>query len=500
MSTPHLVLASAAGDLKAGLTLPHKLEGNLTPAQVGSTYRLLQAEAIQVSEEILNQVKDIKFQISFEISSNPIYASQVLSGIKSIDELESTLGVLLKNSTDQLVQTKIGYWLMSIFLRGLSFEETNIFTKFLTDNVGQTNSKIRKSVRRYPTGGISEKQALILPAFLRYVAKTSAISSSFLIARRLAHTGGTRDKLSILPGFSFPAVGDLQEWNSDKNPIQYFTASSSFCFRDSELYRIRGETGTVAELGLMASSIMAKQVSFPADIIVLDILYGENSFLKSLSDAEHFSSICQGISEYYSLTLIPFFRESLRSNGQCIGNVLEVFEAVSLISPNPDIFKKDAPEEIKTAINFLKLFANYLPLNFNFSEKDILEAWQSGDIFKSLCNLWVEHGVDQDFIDRLSTDGPNFLISNLSEVPIKSKKTGKLSKIFFLEIADITNNIINSYKSSNDLKFIPSKGGIRILKNIGENIQEGDILAYAYTENELETSIYGKLENMFDVR
>ena len=460
------------------------IESELTGSQLGAALRLVELGQVIVSSHLQQQLESIRGRITREFAEFSVAGVQVFQGLDNCDGLDVTLAVWMDRQGDVASEACIGYWLMCVFLRGLDENETRVLTKFLAGSFASNcSSNKRIVVRRYPTGGISEKQALILPAFLRYSCKKFGWSSSFLVARRLAHTGGTHDKLAILPGMEFATTGDLRSWDGENPPVRYFSAGIDFCPRDALLYRFRGETGTVPDRGLMVSSVMAKQVAMPADVIVLDVLYGATAFLKSERDAQTFVRWCQTAAASFNISIVPFFRQSEDLLGRCVGNVAETLEAVQLLENAVGMEGGIKSYELLLSLKFMEIFAMKVGANSQEVVLHCLEGLQSGGILRSLHQLWSEHGVASEFLEGLRRNSRSALLDGMSEVRVESLREGVVAGWDAFSIADIVNNRLNAYITSANGSIVRSlRGGVELMVQKGSLIGKGECLAIFYSE------------------
>ncbi len=488
--TPRLILAQAAEAYRKGQPYVEQLSESLSPAQVGAAYKLQQLAAIELvgaAEESVQQLMQAGFS---QVVVAPCNDAQ-----SALDRscLERTLGEWLKSPEDALSQARIGYWLMSIFVRGLDQRETAQLTGFLVgDSRDCLETRTPRSVRRYPTGGVSEKQALILPAFLRCLAQELKCCSSFLVARRLAHTGGTQDKLAVLPGARMVAHDQLQSWDGEHPPVQYFSAGHDFCPRDAMLYRIRSDTGTVHELGLMAASIMAKQIAFPADVIILDVLFGGVAFLESRAEAEQFMSLCDEVGRGFGIQVHPYFRESISTAARYIGNVLEVYDVADSLyrAIGVENTSESLDYEIQLAIDFMRLFGEHLGVSSEQVELACMNSLRSGLVFASLVDLWAEHGVKPDFLEQVRRNPEAAFLRELTSVKVCAPQSGVVTGWDLIAIADLVNHRLNAYRyAPNGEIDVVTRGGIKISVCPGEMVSQGQTLATLYSEGPLASEM-----------
>lgn len=499
--TPHYLLAEAARRCRASVGVPVFIDAYLTGAQIGAATRLIELGKLQVSDSVSVHLSSIRAQISRDFAQGTIAARQAFDRLDSTEELNRTLDRWFADCADTRSQVNIGYWLMCVFLRGLDEHETVIMTRFLS---GRTTPMVqprsRKTVRRYPTGGISEKQALLLPAFLRHACEKFGWSSSFLVARRLAHTGGTHDKLSVLPGMKFSTATELCRWDEADPPVRYFSAGTDFCPRDALLYRFRGETGTVPDRGLMVSSVMSKQIAMPADVIVLDVLFGATAFLHSEQDAEHFVRWCETVATEFNISLVPYFRRSDDLLGRCVGNAVEVWEAVKLLEDASGPGAEGLASELQLSLTFMELFAKHMDAGAQEVINYCMDGLKSGDILRALFQLWKEHSVHPSFLEKVRVDSRTALLGDLIEMRVTAPHSGVVHGWDALAIADLVNNRLNVYAKTLAAEIVGvTRGGLELVVEKGSFVLDGDCLAVLYCERALHPDTTALVQNLFQI-
>ncbi len=459
------------------------LEHSLTAAQSGTALWLNKhgglalsgqaAQSVERSKKLLASVEGIE-----RIIGNPL-------ALQNLEEVASSW--FNPDQSNATTEIAAGYWLASIFNRGLHSDEVKELTEFLRSGSVQKKKLTAKSVRRYPTGGISEKQALILPPLLMSLARDLDWCSPFLVARKLAHTGGTRDKLAVVPGFAVTDINTYADWDPQHNPVRYFSADKGFCLRDANMYRIRGETGTVAEMGLMASSIMAKQTALPADAVIIDILYGKTAFLGTKEDATTFGEMCATIGHSAGLSVTPMIRKADSFLGTSIGSSTEIVEAAELLKAGT------SSEEITTAKRFICQFAKDLNLDVAKVSQLLETAIGSGDAFNSMLEIWRFHGATPLFLSEVEQDIRRAFLGGLHCEDVRAKSTGTISWNPVVT-ADIVNQKINSpdaqkFTQGAKLQRIV-KGGLEIAAPDGSSVSKGEIIAKVYREEPTQASLF----------
>ena len=474
-----LTLARAMADARAAASGEHRLETMLSPAQAGAALRLARQGAIELDGSALESVRAVSFVVDEAFGSGPAMAL-----LKDAVIPATTLGDLVEGWFDGASSPQAsacaGYWLANLFLRGVGEAQSVELTRFL---IGGSRLEMqapgRISVRRYPTGGISEKQALILPAILRSLAVRMPWVSPFLVAPQLAHTGGTADKLAVLPGFSTLSAGMLQTWDPIAAPVCYLSAGPDLCPRDAAMYRLRGETGTVADRGLIAASIMSKQIAAPADIIILDILHGRTAFLTDRESATTFGSLCVAIGDAHGLRVTPVLRPADTLLGRSVGASTEVLEAVLILSGTATY--ETAIAERERAVEFAARAASAAGLSPDTARKLAHSAFESGTAFDELLALWRDHGVSEDFLSKVRTDPRRALLGEVEQAQVLASKAGLLS-VDPIALADVINTRLSAAGSAEE-RAAANVGGLELHLDIGSQCDYAQTIATIFGQS-----------------
>jgi thymidine phosphorylase len=462
-------------DRRAGRSVTHRLSGAISPAQVGAALRLTQDDAIILEGPALAGGRSFGPQVDLVFQAGP--ASELVSGAEILSAtMEAVAGPWFSDTATPLDLACAGFWLGDLFLRRVDARLSSRITNFLlgASRVHRTPAG-RVSVRRYPTGGISEKQALLLPALLRSLASPMEWQSPFLVARRLGHTGGTADKLAALPGFTTVRRERLRSWDLTRAPVYYLSAGPDLCPRDAAMYRLRGETGTVADPGLMAASIMSKQIAAPADVTILDILHGRTAFLSDSASAETFGAACRIIGEDYGVRIEPVTRRADGLLGRSIGARIEILEAVLIL--RGEAADPLARAERNRALDFTERLAAASGRSPDQARSLAETALASGQAFCDLLNLWRDHGVGEAFLSAVRDNPRKALLGDLEPREIRATRPGRVS-FNPVALADAVNSLQKRAVTAD--RLTAAAGGLELLVDEGDCVAADQPIARLY--------------------
>lgn len=219
--------------------------------------------------------------------------------------------------------------LMAVCLNGMTNQETAILTKAMAESGDMLDITDfgNDTVDKHSTGGVGDKTTLIVaPIVASLGCKVIKLSG-----RGLGHTGGTLDKLESIDGMRIDYTPDEFKTIAKKCNLTVCGAGANIAPADKKLYALRDVTATVQSIPLIVSSIMSKKLAGGAKNIVLDVKTGSGAFMKTLDDSRALAKGMVEIGKLSGKNVSSVITNMDKPLGYCIGNSLEVAEAVSLL-------------------------------------------------------------------------------------------------------------------------------------------------------------------------
>jgi len=220
-------------------------------------------------------------------------------------------------------------WLMAVCLNGLNEHETVALTKAMRDSGDILDMSCIDGITadKHSTGGVGDKTSFIIgPAAAAcgvYVPKMSG--------KGLGHTGGTIDKLESISGYRtelpFPEFAEIV----NKTGFSIISQSGTLCPADKKIYALRNATGTVDSIPLICASIMSKKLALNADILLLDVKCGSGAFMKTNLEARKLGDLMERVGDAAGKKCRAVVTDMDSPLGSCIGNALEVKEAIEVL-------------------------------------------------------------------------------------------------------------------------------------------------------------------------
>lgn len=149
-------------------------------------------------------------------------------------------------------------FLMAVYFKGLSDEETFALTRAMTDSGEKLDLSCIPGVKadKHSTGGVGDKTTLVLAPMIASLG----INMAKMSGRGLGNTGGTIDKLESFPGFNTSLTNEQFIENIKHIGIAVNGPTLSLAPADKKIYALRDVTATVENVSLIASSIMSKNL------------------------------------------------------------------------------------------------------------------------------------------------------------------------------------------------------------------------------------------------
>lgn len=365
--------------------------------------------------------------------------------------------------------------LMAIVINGLTFEETFDLTKIFIDS-GETFKFDKKVCDKHSTGGIGDTVTLvaipILGALNIPVVKMSG--------RGLGITGGTIDKLESIPGFNVNLTKEDYYNNLEKIGIVVGAQTNDLVPLDKVIYALRDVSGTTESIPLIASSIMSKKIACGADYILIDVKWGSGALVKTKKNAEVLSNYLIEIGKRFNRQVKTIISDMNEPLSTCIGNALEVEEAINVLKGEKNKLREAS---LEVAGNLASMY-----LNISYEEayncaSEVLDNNKAYEMFKT----WI------------SNQGGDLSKLNISDkvILIKSNQDGIISHINALKVGELSVKL-GAGRITKDSK-IDYSVGIKLLKQSGDLVKKGDILAKLYV-NDLNIKLTKDDINFYSVK
>lgn len=398
-------------------------------------------------------------------------------GVHTKEEINFIIDSMMNGSAPDY---QISAWLMAVYFKGLTEEETAHLTEAMIDSgevidFGDLTDSI---VDKHSTGGVGDKVTITLIPLLA----AAGVPVAKLSGKGLGHTGGTIDKLESIPGFNTKLT--IEELIAQVKRINVAIASQTqnLTPADGKLYALRDVTATVDSMPLIASSVVSKKIASGAKNIILDVKYGSGAFMKTPEDAVGLSKLMVKIGHILNKSITAVITSMEEPLGRAIGNSLEIIESIEFLKGN--ITKGDVAE-----LTYSFAAIALMQLGRYDNEEDAIaylkELVHSGKAIEKLRELIAAQGGNPSVIDDYNTfDQAKF------KVECEAKKDGFVSSTDAYKIAYACKILGAGRDKKTDP--IDYSVGIFLNKKSGEEVKKGEILYTIYSNDPEKTKIAQK--------
>lgn len=385
---------------------------------------------------------------------------------------------------NQIPDYQVSSLLMAILLNGMTLKETTALTKSMLDS-GKVNdlSTIQGvTVDKHSTGGVGDKTTLVLAPLVASCGLVMAKMSG----RGLGHTGGTIDKLESIPGFNTSLSSQQFFDQVNRIHVAVIGQTDELVPADKKLYALRDVTGTVDSMPLIASSIISKKIASGAQIIELDVKYGDGAFMKTKKDAKALAQLMIQVGKKLNKKIRAVISDMNEPLGYAIGNNLEVIESIETL-------KGRGPQDLKNLC--LHICADFLVAAKRFKQYDEalqfatkqLESQAALEKFKEFV---MAQGGDVRCVDDYS-----YFKQAKYTYSILSDQTGKIKKVKALQIGHAAMLLGGGRQSKEDI--IDMSAGIVLKVKAKETIKKQEPLAVLYTDKPLTKEMETLVKSAF---
>jgi pyrimidine-nucleoside phosphorylase len=401
---------------------------------------------------------------------------------------EGELDVICRGVVDGTIPDyQLAAWLMAVWFRGMTAEETLAFTRSLvaTGEVLDWTGIDRPVVDKHSTGGVGDKTSLVLVPLVA----AAGLAFAKMSGRGLGHTGGTLDKLESIPGFNVTLTPRQLRTQVERIGCALVGQSPELVPADGLLYALRDVSGTIDSVPLIAGSVMSKKLAAGAGSIVLDVKYGAGAFMNDIGEARILARAMVDIGRGAGRQMRGVLSSMDQPLGRTVGNALEVREAIETL-------RGDGPADLWELA--LELGVQLLLLAGVGDDREamtnrLVEVRDSGAALRRFQELVEAQGGDP----RVADD-PGRLPSAPVVIPVEAARRGRIATLDARAVADVVLRLGGARRVKGE--SIDPAVGVRLLHTVGEKVTEGQRLAEIHAASEAAArEVEGRLRDAFRI-
>ncbi len=397
------------------------------------------------------------------MKANDIILKKQKNELLEYEEIEYMVNSYVK---DKINDKTMSEFIWAIYNNGLSIEETYYLTDVMVKSgeVIDLSSLNKKVVDKHSTGGVGDKITLIVSP----IVASSGVCVPKMSGRGLGLTGGTVDKLESISGYKLNLTKKEFLDALKKVGCAVISQSEKIAVADKKIYALRNEIGAVDSIPLIASSIMSKKIASGSDIIIIDLKVGEGAFMKNIKDATKLAKTMVKIGKYYNKKVICTLSDMNIPLGSCIGNALEVKEAIDFFNGRAD----KRLYELSVYISSL-MISSAKNISMSNAKKLVINLLESGHA-KNKFYEWIKN--QNGDITKLKDKARKYIVV--------STKTGYVNGIDSLKISKLVFDLgAGRVKKTDKIDYA---AGVILNKKIGDRVFKGEILGVIFYNKKVD--------------
>ena len=240
------------------------------------------------------------------------------------------IGSFVRGATDgSWVDYQLSAMLMAIFLRGMTAEETAVYTEAMmhSGRIADLSNVRRPRADKHSTGGVGDKISLHLAPMVA----ACGVAVPMISGRGLGHTGGTLDKLESIPGFRVDLTFEQYRDQLERIGLCLIGQTAELAPADKKLYALRDVTGTVECIPLICASILSKKLAEGTSVLVGDVKFGRGAFMKEKAHARELAQTLVRVATALGTPMRAVLTAMDEPIGRAVGNALEVVESIACL-------------------------------------------------------------------------------------------------------------------------------------------------------------------------
>ena len=359
---------------------------------------------------------------------------------------------------------------MAIYFQGMTAEETSHLTHAMLESgeVFDYPAGSPAKVDKHSTGGIGDKASLVLAPLLA----CDDLWVPMISGRGLGITGGTLDKLESIPGFNVNLSKQSAIRQLERIGVVMLGQTDDICPADKKLYALRDVTATVPSQALIVASIMSKKLAESLDALVLDVKFGSGAFMKTREEAESLAEAMRAVGEQMGVSTSYQLTPMDEPLGRCVGNALEVFEAIETLKGNGPTDLVELVLDLADEVSLVR-------------RNQLAEWLEDGTAWAKFVQMVEAQGGDGSRLDHFTDVHPAPI-----QRPFPAPSGGTIDRVDALLVGKASLVMGAGRARADDL--IDFSVGFSDLRKVGDEVDEGEILAVIHARDEASATAAGE--------
>lgn len=374
------------------------------------------------------------------------------------------------NAVDYLVNHGIDRIMKKFFLCLNSFGMTNREVLYLTMAIRDSGRVLKHTdnvLEKHSTGGVGDPTSIVLVPLLASMGYKIIKNT----AKSLVFTNGSADRFGAIPGFkTILSNEEIQGVLASTNAC-ILSHNGDFCPADKILHELREKCGIADDENLIAASIAAKKLASGANVVLVDVKYGEAAMIKTYKQALNLAKILKYVFNKCEVKSVIFVTDTTQMIGEGVGNAIEVVDALKVLQGRKCLLRDVVTSFAKEMI---------LKANPHAKKKEVVElinsALDNGYAYNSFMEIVKAQGGDAKVLNDAKLFRPYKSVNFVAE------RDGYVGNINSYLLGELIRRLCVDSHDSNI--------GVMMRVKVGDYVHAGDIIVSFYYKDEKDFEKY----------
>ena len=373
-----------------------------------------------------------------------------------------------------LTEGQVAAFAMAVFFRGMNGDERVALTRAMRDSgtvLRWNDLNLGGPVLdKHSTGGVGDKVSIMLAPMVAACGGCVPMISG----RGLGHTGGTLDKMGVIPGYRVDPDIETFRRVVKQAGCAIIGQTADLAPADRRLYAVRDVTATVESIPLIASSILSKKLAAGLEGLVMDVKSGSGAFIADPAAARMLARTLVGIGHGAGLPITALLTDMDEVLGSTAGHTLEMDEAVAYLTGRP----RDARlHEVTLALAGEMLFLGKLAATPAEGRAKAQGALDSGAAAEHFSRMVTALGGPADYLGKYQS----YRLPASVIKPFAAPRAGYFSTMDCREVGVAAIGLGGGRRKPSDA--IDPAVGFSAFRSLGAKLEAGDPICLVHARN-----------------
>lgn len=376
-----------------------------------------------------------------------------------------------------LSEGQVAAFAMAVFFRGMQGDERVAFTLAMRDSgtvlCWDDLDLAGPVLDKHSTGGVGDKVSILLAPMVAACGGFVPMISG----RGLGHTGGTLDKMGVIPGYRTDPDIDTFRRVVKEQGCAIIGQTAALAPADRRLYAIRDVTASVESIPLIAASILSKKLAAGLEGLVMDVKTGSGAFMDDPAKARMLAKTLVGIGHGAELPVTALLTDMDEVLGTTVGHALEMDESVAYLTGGP---RDPRLHEITLALAGEMLCLGQLAGSLEEGRAKAQAALDNGRAAKCFSRMVSALGGPLDYLENYA----RYAMPANIVTPFRAPRGGFITGMECRDVGLAVIGLGGGRRSASDV--IDPTVGFSEFQDVGTALQAGDPICLVHARNTAE--------------